>query len=129
MESATLSLVGTHEGKRLKDLIKAHGITADALAQFGGVSAGAVSKWFKEETIGDRAWMSAARALKAAGIDPQQIRAAPIILARDKGPPAIDLRPLIDGFDRRQMESLRRVLRAPDADRERLLFWLDGKLD
>jgi hypothetical protein len=72
----------------------------------------AVNRYLGAERLGAKAWETMSRGLVALGLDPRRVRPnAPLSLPARDAPE--DLRPLLDGFRRRQLEAMLRVLEAP----------------
>jgi hypothetical protein len=105
-----------NEGAKLKELlVRAHKRPVD-LARACGVTQTAVARYLAAEKLGAKAWETVSRGMIALGIDPRQLRQPPPLtfIARE-GPP--DLRPLLSGFSRKQLEALLKILEATDEAR------------
>lgn len=108
-------------GHRLDRILKAHGLTRGGLAKKVGVAPSTVQKWFnalQKGEITDESWMSCARALQLAGIDPQEVRpGAPIPVVSSV---ADLIHPIMDVKSKDILELLARVL-ALDSDHDRTI--------
>lgn len=130
METATLRDMA-HEGQTLKKLLTDRGVALDEFAKRCKLkgSSGLYNNYFKPARIGERAWDNARNALRSFGIDPNLIRPEPVTMMREKFQAAEPLRPLVEDWDHKRLDVLRRILLASPQAQEVLLSWLDGKLD
>lgn len=111
-----------HDGERIKRLLSAAGKTPADLARSCNVTRTAVDRYLKAELIGKNAWLTVRLGLSKLGIDPRKVR------PEDQMTEEIDLRPLVHGFDREQLERVRRILEADTMSREKLAYFIDGIL-
>lgn len=111
-----------HEGERIKRLLSAIGKTPADFARACNVTRTAVDRYLKAEEIGKNAWHTVRVGLVKLGIDPRKVR------PEDQMSEEIDLRPLVHGFDRDQLERVRRILDADTVSREKLSYYIDGIL-
>jgi transcriptional regulator with XRE-family HTH domain len=121
-------MLDMHEGKRVKELIDAKGITMAALAKSVGKTQPAAQKWCSTEEFNGNMWKTVSAALTKVGIDPSQVRAVAATMYRER--PAANLRPLLVRFAARdQLEALRQILEAPPDDQRVLLAIIEDRLD
>lgn len=118
-----ITLDVNHDGERIRKLLSATGKTPADLARAAGVTRTAVDRYLKAERIGKLAWLTVRVGLTKIGIDPRKVR--PDDQAAEE---EIDLRPLIHGFDRDELERIKKILEADTLDREKLLYFVDGLL-
>lgn len=117
-----ITLDVNHDGERIRKLLAATGKTPADFARASGVTRTAVDRYLKAETIGKHAWLTVRVGLSKLGIDPRRVR------PDDRPEEEIDLRPLVHGFDREQLECVKKILEADTLHREKLLYFIDGLL-
>jgi hypothetical protein len=120
--SASVGSVG-HEGKRIHELLGQIDKSASDLAKAAGVTRQSVSKQLGKAKIGKRARVILRRGLTKLEINPAIVW--PEDSVKDESE---DLRPLLTTMDRRQLAAVKHVLEAHPSAQNRLLFWIDGKL-
>lgn len=96
----------------IRTLLEAAGKRPSDLARAGGVTQTSVGRWLGAERLGAKAWESARRALSALGIDPWQVRSVEAHGGRIARERPEEVRQLLAGFGRRQLEQLLRILEA-----------------
>jgi AcrR family transcriptional regulator len=102
-----------HEGTKIRDCLARAGRRPADLARACGVSPTAVTRHLTAARLGAKAWETVSRGLAALGIDPRQVRAPappPLSLVAREGPE--DLRPLVEGWSRRHLEAVVKILEA-----------------
>jgi hypothetical protein len=103
-----------HEGRKIKEALERAGKRPADLARACGVTQTAVARYLVAEKLGAKAWETVNHGLVALGIDPRQVRLPPAFTLSAREPE--DLRPLLSGFSRRQLESLMKILESsPEA--------------
>lgn len=115
-----------HEGKAIAELLSERGLKPAALAEACDVTWPAVKKYLQAAKLQSKAWDTCSRGLEKLGIDPALIRPRRLMLVAHA--PAIDLKPLVVGFDRSQMEKLKQILESDEGARLRLIDFIDGYL-
>ena len=99
-----------HEGRKIRALLEAAGKRPADLARAIGVTQTSVGRYLEAEHLGAKAWESAARGLSRLGIDPWQVRPIEPHLGRTARERPEELRQLLAGFGRRQLEQLLKIL-------------------
>jgi hypothetical protein len=112
-----------HEGERIRELVERAGKKPSDFARACGVTRTAVDRYLGSAKIGKHAWTTVRAGLVKMGIDPSKVRPQEEPMAEEK-----DLRPLIAGWSREQLEALKAVLDAEQLAREKLSYYIDGLL-
>jgi hypothetical protein len=105
-----------HEGARIRELLERQHKRPVDLARACGVTQTAVARYLAAEQLGAKAWETVSGGLTKLGIDPRHVRTPPPLtfIARE-GPE--DLRPLLQGFNRKQLEALLKILESTEEAR------------
>lgn len=112
----------SHDGDRIRKLLSATGKTPADLARAANVTRTAVDRYLKAESIGKNAWLTVRVGLTKLGIDPRKVK------PDDSAVEEVDLRPLVHGFNRDQLECVRKILEADNLSRDKLIYFIDGLL-
>jgi hypothetical protein len=120
-----------HEGAKVRELLELAGRRPADLSRACRVSESMVAKYVKTARFGAKAWETVSRGLAMLDIDPRLVRSPPeplpaTLAARDEPE---KLRPLLDKFQRRQLEALLQILDASEATRYVLRFLVKDRLD
>ena len=102
-----------HEGHKIRALLEAAGKRPADLARAIGVTQTSVGRYLDAERMGAKAWESASRGLSTLGIDPWQVRPLEIHGGRIARERPDELRQMLVGFGKRQLEQLLKILEAP----------------
>lgn len=100
-----------HEGNRIRELLAEADKRPSDLARAAQVTQTSVGRYLAADKLGAKAWETASRGLLNLGIDPRKIRASAAVPLRLRESPE-DLRGLLTGFNKKQLESLKTILEA-----------------
>lgn len=121
--SESIVVMAHHDGHKLRAELARIGRSPADFARAAGVSRTAVDRWLNTPDIGRVAWRTIRPALVRVGIEPATIK------PNEPAPEAeVDLRPLIHDFTVDQMRRLLEILSSDRLPRDKLEFFIDGKL-
>jgi hypothetical protein len=112
-----------HEGQKLKRLVEERGHKIADLARAANKSWPAAKKWVAAETIGPEARESVVTGLRALGIDPR------LMWMPDQGETLDEMKTLLTGIDQEVLKRIRKLLLANRANQQRLVDYIDGRLE
>src|SRR5690349_7870069 len=105
-----------HEGEKVREMLDLAERSPIDLAHACAVSESMARRYLKTAHFGAKAWETVSRGLVALGLDPRRVRQVvdPTLAAREEPERLV---PLLNGFGRRQMEALLRILDASEQAR------------
>src|SRR4051794_29431693 len=101
-----------HEGQKIRQLLEQAGKRPADLARAIGVTQTSVGRYLEAERLGAKAWESCSRGLSKLGIDPWQVRPLELHAGRTARERPEELRQMLQGFGKRQLEQLQKILEA-----------------
>ena len=113
------------DGQKLRELLGKERRSQAELAEAAGVTRTAVQRWLKTPHFSDKMWNRIEPALRRLRMDPREIR--PAGGQATKGATQ-DLKQLVQDWSDENLATMRKVLRADEPSRERLLDYIDGAL-
>ena len=109
LSMADTGKVNIHEGNRIRALLGEIEKRPADLARAADVTQTSAGRWLDAERLGAKAWETASRGLLALGIDPRKVRPSASVPLRLREN-ADELRALLHGFSRKQLEALKQIL-------------------
>jgi hypothetical protein len=116
-----------HDGRQLVAVLARHGYNQADLARAVELSASAVNKWSKMPVLGNQILEQIEKGFGELKIDIKELHR--MIEERAATATVEDLRPQLDGMNRKQLQQVLTILSAGDEARERLRMVIEYHLE